>query len=289
MPGDGEAGHAGGRDEEGVGGAEGGAETEVGGPNLNVFSGITEQRWFGELCFLLVIPKATEPQENQSRPRALHRRLMITRVPSKSTVRTWNSTISVTRRTLKLTLLLKRYIKPNKKHQRYHQHKNIASQVLSDIDKTLDEGNYRQVEDVLEELGNLILEYPKNPELLWRLGKAHHLATKQHANDRETRRDHANKGVEACLESISLNPNIAEAHKWLAILVGSRSENQPIKERLADGQLFKQHLDIALRLKPEDYILHHMLGRYAYEIAGLKWYVGKIICLWFFHARRLNK
>lgn len=60
-----------------------------------------------------------------------------------------------------------------------------------------------------------------------------------------------------------LNPKCAEGHKWLAILVGSRSDYQPIRDRVADGHLFKKHLDIALELRPNDYSLHHLLGRLA--------------------------
>lgn len=70
------------------------------------------------------------------------------------------------------------------------------------------------------------------------------------------------EGIEVCQEAIILNPKSADAHKWLAILVGSRTDYQPVKERVADGNLFKKHLDIALELSPKDYTLHHMLGRY---------------------------
>lgn len=74
--------------------------------------------------------------------------------------------------------------------------------------------------------------------------------------------------MEACQEAITLNPKLADAHKWFAILIGSRGVYQPIKDRVADGHLFKKHLDIALELNPMDYALHHMLGRFDFNIVG---------------------
>lgn len=70
-------------------------------------------------------------------------------------------------------------------------------------------------------------------------------------------------GIESCEEAINLNPKSADAHKWLAILIGSRSDYQSLKDRIADGHLFKKHLDKALELNPKDSSLHHMLGRLA--------------------------
>lgn len=57
----------------------------------------------------------------------------------------------------------------------------------------------------------------------------------------------------------------------MAILIGLRSEFLPTKERILDGYTFKKHCDIAIELSPKDPLLHHMLGRFAFEIAKLSW------------------
>lgn len=80
-------------------------------------------------------------------------------------------------------------------------------------------------------------------------------------------------GLEACRASLKLEPQSADTHKWMAILIGARSDLQPIKERIQDGQLFKHHVDIAISINPADSSLHHMVGRFCYEVAGLKWFV----------------
>lgn len=78
-------------------------------------------------------------------------------------------------------------------------------------------------------------------------------------------------GIEACRKALEINFDHAEIHKWLAILIGSRSEMVSTKEKINDGHLFKKHVDLALGLNPNDPSLHHMLGRFDYEVASLKW------------------
>ena len=58
--------------------------------------------------------------------------------------------------------------------------------------------------------------------------------------------------------------------------MGSLSDLVPTKEKIENGVLFKQHLDIAMSIDSSDPTLHHMLGRYCLEIAGLKWWERKI-------------
>lgn len=115
------------------------------------------------------------------------------------------------------------------------------------------------------------MEFPENPQLLWRLGKAHYrifIKTEQ--------QEHITKGIEACNTALSLKPDLANVHKWLAILVGERTKYEPIKEKILDGYLFKEHVDAAIKLNPLDASLHHMLGRFAYDVAELKWYERKV-------------
>lgn len=57
----------------------------------------------------------------------------------------------------------------------------------------------------------------------------------------------------------------------MAILIGSRSGFQTIQEKINDGHRFKSHIDQAIKINPTDSTLHYLLGRFDYEIAGLKW------------------
>jgi len=69
--------------------------------------------------------------------------------------------------------------------------------------------------------------------------------------------------------ALELDESDAEAHKWFAVTVGSRGEFLSMREKIEDGFLFKQHLDKALTLRPNDPSLHHLLGRFKYEVSIL--------------------
>lgn len=77
--------------------------------------------------------------------------------------------------------------------------------------------------------------------------------------------------MEACESALRLKNDLADVHKWYGILVGCRSEFRPLKEKIADGNLFKKHVDIAISLNPNDPTLHNLLGVFAYRVASLKW------------------
>ena len=66
--------------------------------------------------------------------------------------------------------------------------------------------------------------------------------------------------------SLALNDNSSDAHKWYAIISGARGEYLSTKERIEGGRLFKKHIDTALQLSPNDATLHHLLGRFCYEV-----------------------
>jgi hypothetical protein len=42
-----------------------------------------------------------------------------------------------------------------------------------------------------------------------------------------------------------------------------------MREKIEDGFVFKQHVDKALALRPDDPSLHHLLGRFKYEVSIL--------------------
>lgn len=67
-------------------------------------------------------------------------------------------------------------------------------------------------------------------------------------------------------KALELDDENANVHKWYGILAGAKGEFLSIKERIQNGKLFKLHIDKALQLKPKDATLHHLLGRFCYEV-----------------------
>jgi hypothetical protein len=77
-------------------------------------------------------------------------------------------------------------------------------------------------------------------------------------------------------EALSKGPDSAECHKWYAIAIGGVSDFVPIKEKIQNGSYFKEHVDAAIALSPNDATLHHMLGRFCHQIANLSWIERKV-------------
>lgn len=116
-------------------------------------------------------------------------------------------------------------------------------------------------------------QYSRNSEFLWRIAKAtRNMATLQeklgNMKEKETLIFDA---YEYAAQALELNKNSAETHKWYAILAGERGGFLGMKERVKSGNIFKEHIDRALDLKPQDATLHHLLGRFCFEVAQLSW------------------
>lgn len=73
-------------------------------------------------------------------------------------------------------------------------------------------------------------------------------------------------GVEYGQKALEINNSSWKAHKWFAICVGGRGQLQSVKDKLRDGNMFKEHLDAAIAINPTDPALHHLVGRFNYEV-----------------------
>ncbi|XP_050733017.1 regulator of microtubule dynamics protein 1-like isoform X2 [Eriocheir sinensis] len=115
--------------------------------------------------------------------------------------------------------------------------------------------------------------YHQNAEFLWRLAKATRNMScieEKHGNS-EGKKAYIFEAYDYAAQALELDEESAEVHKWYGILVGAKGEFLNVKERILNGTLFKVHIDKALEIKPKDSTLHHLLGRFCYEVAQLSW------------------
>lgn len=118
-----------------------------------------------------------------------------------------------------------------------------------------------------------------NPErLMYRRAKASHYMVVKASKDGNLheKKRLAFKCVEHAKEGVQLYPSSAECNKWYAIAVGGVSDFVATKEKILNGSIFKEHVDKAIQLSPNDATLHHMLGRYCSTIASLSWIEKKV-------------
>ena len=127
----------------------------------------------------------------------------------------------------------------------------------------------------VEELCNL---YNRPPELVCLLTKASNYLVTKAAKDGDVveQKKMAFHTFHLGEEALSKGPDSAECHKWFAIGIGGISDFVPVKEKIANGSTFKKHVDMAVALAPADATLHHMLGRFCYQIANLSWIEKKV-------------
>uniref|UniRef100_A0A0A9WMH1 Regulator of microtubule dynamics protein 1 n=1 Tax=Lygus hesperus TaxID=30085 RepID=A0A0A9WMH1_LYGHE len=129
-----------------------------------------------------------------------------------------------------------------------------------------------EVYDELKKLNN------NDPEVLWRLAKVCHGigVIKGITDGLDVKKTYIDEAVTHASNCLDRAPRSSEAHKWYAITVGSRGEFQPTKNKIKDGFVFKEHIEEALKISPNDPTLLHLLGRFRYEVATLSWVERKV-------------
>lgn len=127
--------------------------------------------------------------------------------------------------------------------------------------------------EVYSKLKSLVNSSPGDVEIVWRLARACHDCS-TNATDPEIQKEFIFEGIEAC-EAV-LGVANADLYKWYAILVGSRGKFMKTKEKIVDGYLFAEYVEKALELRPEDSTIHHLLGRFKFEISALSWIERKV-------------
>ncbi|XP_002196032.4 regulator of microtubule dynamics protein 3 isoform X1 [Taeniopygia guttata] len=142
-------------------------------------------------------------------------------------------------------------------------------QLLEQADR-LHNGNEQDRREGFQLLLNNKLAYAGQSEFLWRLARAH-CDMWELTEDEEERRSYATGGKEELEVALQKWDQSAECHQWFAILCGQLSEQESIPKRIQAGYIFKEHIDKAIALKPQDPQLYYLLGRWCYQVAHLGW------------------
>jgi len=140
------------------------------------------------------------------------------------------------------------------------------------------EGSQEQQQLSLKLITDGLAEYNNNPSFLWRLCKSQYLCAvlAGQSGEKDIKKDLILEAVKTGEKALKIDQRNSEAHKWYAISLGSRGEFQGVKEKILDGFEFKNHIDKAAELNPNDHITHHLLGRFCYEVSQLSWIERKM-------------
>uniref|UniRef100_A0A8C3UU48 Regulator of microtubule dynamics 3 n=1 Tax=Catharus ustulatus TaxID=91951 RepID=A0A8C3UU48_CATUS len=136
-------------------------------------------------------------------------------------------------------------------------------QLLEQADR-LHRGDEQDRREGFQLLLNNKRAYSGQREFLWRLARAH-CDMWELTEDADERRSYATGGKGFPLAHAGVSPC------RFAILCGQVSEQESIPNRIQAGYVFKEHIDRAIALKPQDPQLYYLLGRWCYQVAHLGW------------------
>ncbi|NXC45321.1 RMD2 protein, partial [Penelope pileata] len=136
---------------------------------------------------------------------------------------------------------------------------------LQQVD-SLQEGS----EDDKKESFRLLLEkeakYENRVDFLWRVVRAYGDMFEM-ATDTEEKKKYVSDAETLQTASIS---------SQFAIMCGYMSQFDSVQNKIRNGYLFKEHLDKAIELKPQDPLLYYLNGRWCYSVAQLSWLEKKV-------------
>ncbi|NWI33169.1 RMD3 protein, partial [Sula dactylatra] len=142
-------------------------------------------------------------------------------------------------------------------------------QLLQQADR-LHDGNEQEKREGFQLLLNNKLAYADQKDFLWRLARAHSDMCEL-TEDTDEKRSYASDGKEEVEIALQKWDRSAECHQWYAVLCGQLSEHESIQKRIQAGYIFKEHIDKAIELKPEDPKSYYLLGRWCYQVSHLGW------------------
>lgn len=134
----------------------------------------------------------------------------------------------------------------------------------------LHSGDEREKREGFQLLLNNKLAYADQGDFLWRLARAHS-DMYDITEDTDEKKSYASDGKEELEIAFQKWDQSAECHQWYAILCGQLAEHESIQKRIQTGYIFKEHIDKAIALKPEDPKSYYLLGRWCYQVSHLGW------------------
>ncbi|ODM96731.1 Regulator of microtubule dynamics protein 2 [Orchesella cincta] len=165
----------------------------------------------------------------------------------------------------------------NTDNAEYSQEDDWVVGFLKNIDTFLD-GDAASQHEAFIRLQSYKDKMGDSCEFWWRFAKATHMeatAAKQ-AGDSAMQKSLVFAGHTRAERALQLNENSANAHKWYAITLGSKGEFVSVNDKIKNGFTFKEHIDKAVQITPQDPSLHYLLGRFCYEVTTLSWVERRI-------------
>uniref|UniRef100_A0A914KUV7 Uncharacterized protein n=1 Tax=Meloidogyne incognita TaxID=6306 RepID=A0A914KUV7_MELIC len=140
---------------------------------------------------------------------------------------------------------------------------------LSRIDQLNDENKHQQIYEHLAKVDDTNIH--SDPEILWRFARSCYFLSFPLDNKDPKKKQLLDEGYVYAEKAYQLKNEDFEVIKCFAAVTGARTDFLGTKEKIEQGNLFKELLDKALTMNAEEYTLLHMRGRFAFSVASLTW------------------
>ncbi|XP_075701055.1 regulator of microtubule dynamics protein 3 [Rhinoderma darwinii] len=142
--------------------------------------------------------------------------------------------------------------------------------VLLQSSDELHSGDAEQKREGFQLLCSNKLLFGHRQDFLWRLARSYSDMC-EITEDIPEKKSYAMEGKEEVEIALQKEGQSAECHKWFAILCGHLSQHEGIQKRIQTGYLFREHIEKAILLQPNDPQCYYLLGRWCYEVSNLGW------------------
>lgn len=137
---------------------------------------------------------------------------------------------------------------------------------LEKADELFENNKFDETVDLLTSL----LDQQKNPDVLWRHGRALYKCSTETSDT--TKKNELIRAAHAKLkEALDGDDNNFAIHKWYAILLDAKSNLDGIKERVTQLETVQKHMRKAVELNPQDPTSRYILGEFSFGLAELPW------------------
>ncbi|XP_069116108.1 regulator of microtubule dynamics protein 1-like [Argopecten irradians] len=145
-------------------------------------------------------------------------------------------------------------------------------QVYQQVDHLLEGGD-----DEKQRAYSLLLKHKSqfldDADFHWRLSKCTYQVAQIEGslgND-DKKKEMVYSAKDSAAKALTINEDCGNAHKWFAITVGSIGDYEGTQEKIKNGYVFKEHIERAIQINPDDPSNHHLLGRWCFGVYMLSW------------------
>ncbi|XP_053985641.1 regulator of microtubule dynamics protein 1-like [Hylaeus volcanicus] len=141
--------------------------------------------------------------------------------------------------------------------------------LITKADALFDQGHYKEMYLILTNYRD-----SGDVEIIWRLCRALYKMAKS-ATEVEGKKM-IYEAYDLIANALKIKEDHWAVHKWMAIILDSKSNYEGMKIRIKELYNIKKHMMRAIELNPKDATTMYMLGTWCYQVSDLPWYQRKI-------------